>query len=249
VPNAGNSKAWDRYAYTTNNPLRYIDPTGHCSGNASNPDNPDAACWSQLTEIENKYTNVDIDPAKWTTSELEDVEDGLDALSYVFGGAEQFSSVVGDISLARRGKTFTDYIDFLWGDPADTAAYTDITNGAVTFYDYSFDQDYELQINLFHEVGHVFSVNNPEAYSEYISEFWECKNFSCQMKEKEFGLPASPYGGTSPLEDFAESFAIAIWMRNEKYTTSLLPKGAPFLPDNDRWENINNILDRYGNKE
>jgi len=29
VPGAGNPLAWDRYAYTLNNPLKYIDPRGH----------------------------------------------------------------------------------------------------------------------------------------------------------------------------------------------------------------------------
>ena len=29
IPGAGNSSAWDRYAYTLNNPLRYTDPSGH----------------------------------------------------------------------------------------------------------------------------------------------------------------------------------------------------------------------------
>jgi YD repeat-containing protein len=29
VPGVGTSQAWDRYAYGMNNPLRYIDPTGH----------------------------------------------------------------------------------------------------------------------------------------------------------------------------------------------------------------------------
>ena len=29
VPGPGNSQAWDRYAYTLNNPLKYIDPSGH----------------------------------------------------------------------------------------------------------------------------------------------------------------------------------------------------------------------------
>ena len=29
VPEEGTSQAWDRYAYTLNNPLKYIDPSGH----------------------------------------------------------------------------------------------------------------------------------------------------------------------------------------------------------------------------
>jgi len=29
VPNPGDSQSWDRYAYVRNNPLRYIDPSGH----------------------------------------------------------------------------------------------------------------------------------------------------------------------------------------------------------------------------
>jgi hypothetical protein len=31
VPDLNNPQAWDRYAYTLNNPLRYVDPSGHKS--------------------------------------------------------------------------------------------------------------------------------------------------------------------------------------------------------------------------
>jgi len=32
VANLGNAKRFDRYAYTRNNPLKYVDPTGHLDG-------------------------------------------------------------------------------------------------------------------------------------------------------------------------------------------------------------------------
>jgi RHS repeat-associated protein len=40
IPSAGSSPAYDRYAYVANNPLRYVDPTGHdaignCGGNSA----------------------------------------------------------------------------------------------------------------------------------------------------------------------------------------------------------------------
>jgi hypothetical protein len=29
IPDPGNPQAWDRYAFTLNNPIRYTDPSGH----------------------------------------------------------------------------------------------------------------------------------------------------------------------------------------------------------------------------
>ena len=51
VPNPGNSQDWDRYAYTVNNPLRYTDPSGHCTGDSEDPNNPDKPCWDPYLDI------------------------------------------------------------------------------------------------------------------------------------------------------------------------------------------------------
>jgi hypothetical protein len=38
IPDPGNSQAWDRYAYTANNPVKYVDPSGHSYCDRPNAD-------------------------------------------------------------------------------------------------------------------------------------------------------------------------------------------------------------------
>lgn len=48
VPSSANPQSLNRYAYAGNNPHRYIDPSGHCSTDDTNPDDPytaDLECW------------------------------------------------------------------------------------------------------------------------------------------------------------------------------------------------------------
>ncbi len=52
VPDPGEAKAFDRYAYVNNNPLKYNDPTGHCATleNGSPDLDNDAGCWNAADE-------------------------------------------------------------------------------------------------------------------------------------------------------------------------------------------------------
>ncbi len=50
VPSAGSPEAWDRYSYTNNNPVRYTDPSGHCTaGGFWMPDSSPACKYSPST--------------------------------------------------------------------------------------------------------------------------------------------------------------------------------------------------------
>jgi len=77
VPNYKNPVDFDRYAYARNNPVRYVDPTGHCSGDPSDPNNPDIACWAWISTITGHFSNIFIDPLYWTAKELMAVWDAL----------------------------------------------------------------------------------------------------------------------------------------------------------------------------
>jgi RHS repeat-associated protein len=72
IPNPNNNLEWDRYQYVRSNPLRYTDPTGFCSGDPNDPNNPDISCWKMLQKIEETYENINIkDQDKWTWLELQ----------------------------------------------------------------------------------------------------------------------------------------------------------------------------------
>jgi RHS repeat-associated protein len=44
IPQPGDPQAWDRFAYASNNSLRYIDPTGHMISSAIHDSDGDAQC-------------------------------------------------------------------------------------------------------------------------------------------------------------------------------------------------------------
>ncbi len=62
MPGTGDSQAYDRFAYSSNNPIKYIDPTGHrnCEEDGYCPDNsvPDPAMTVAKATEDYSYTSV-----------------------------------------------------------------------------------------------------------------------------------------------------------------------------------------------
>jgi RHS repeat-associated protein len=58
IPDPDNFWDYNRYMYVRGNPLRWVDPTGHCAGDPNDPNNPDAECWGMIDQIQSTYTNI-----------------------------------------------------------------------------------------------------------------------------------------------------------------------------------------------
>ncbi|MBE7529123.1 MAG: RHS repeat-associated core domain-containing protein [Ardenticatenaceae bacterium] len=82
IPNPANPQQFNRYTYSLNNPLRYSDPTGHCSqiatinGNEETlvPDPNDAECWELAQQIYSQYGRFGLQLAALIPFSLEQLQ-------------------------------------------------------------------------------------------------------------------------------------------------------------------------------
>jgi len=98
VPNPGNPQALNRYSYVYNNPLRYVDPTGHWV--AINPDDPEEI--SILTSGDTRFRDLN------TTERA--------LLKYLVTGDERYLASIPDFGggLAwASGRTIINVLNFM----------------------------------------------------------------------------------------------------------------------------------------
>jgi RHS repeat-associated protein len=99
VPEPDNPQGLNRFSYTINNPLRYIDPTGHCGGDFnSEAGNVDAQKYSDCVALREKLAtlyNIGISGI-WRLLEMRYLEEALGKAADFVGGADQLISVFRD---------------------------------------------------------------------------------------------------------------------------------------------------------
>ena len=95
---AGGPQGLNRYAYGLNNPSRYTDPSGH---KACDEINADGKCISKDSASSNPQisTTTTLDP-KLNSAQKKEINDAMDTIFKMFGGAEKFYAETGILNLS-----------------------------------------------------------------------------------------------------------------------------------------------------
>jgi hypothetical protein len=158
VPDPGNSQDWDRYAYSINNPLRYIDPSGHCTGDSTDPDNPDKPCWDLYFDILGMFGKV---------LSFLDSTFNYDQLAQIFGAMDMVANIFHRNMDAFKEAFGTFSIYHLPQIEKYGALGITPPGFNVIFLGNNF-----ITRNVIHELGHIFDFKgsnmNPDLYKSQL---------------------------------------------------------------------------------
>ncbi len=174
MPGAGNPQAWNRYAYTLYNPLRYIDPSGHQVGNSSDDPILDGGEVITLQQILEGIYGF-IFEGTWLDDQLEIIYDAVLAIQNV-------ADSLG-ISGMKWVRTYLGTA-FTHGSLLNTGDYNYVKNG--TMY---LTGDFTMN-TVIHEFGHV--LDNNIGYARQAARMGFDKNVGIQNM---LHYDATIYGG------------------------------------------------------
>ncbi len=238
VPEPGSSGGFNRYRYTRNNPLKYVDPSGHQGCAANNQ-----ACWDSrwyrahgyqqdsggnwvlggdaqfddveiLTDVlgENNISLRGGD--KWNWEDLKSVGQGVVALSSnKVGGSDQLSELLG--SQPVIGGTRITFAREAAPSGICTSNTACAVGSNVTFYDGLFNQfrnnrDF-IRATAVHELGHVIDFHSIDSHGLTNSNgaaIVKIGSYSTLIPHTTY---VSDYAQTNFTEYFAEVIAIAVY--------------------------------------
>ena len=218
----GGVQGLDRYAYVGNNPLKYIDPSGH--GRESTDCGPDGVYCEQYRIGCNKY-NISFS-GTWSDNDTAAVYAAVKAV------AARFGATVGMNAVFVWNQVFG-HIAFDMECPAGVCGdIGGITNSAHSISFSALDSDYlRARNNVVHELGHAFdNANNllprnalsctqtlgcegyrsgfPDRHDfpNPIPDGWTGRTSGFASKQNQFTWQMSYSNAGEPYEEFADQF-------------------------------------------
>jgi len=235
ITNQYNSLYWNRYTYARSNPIRYNDPSGHCTGEPNDSKNLDKECWRLYNNMEKWFPNVKLgEHTEWTTHELANLFKALTLARKAFGGQQEFKHALGTFTVYGPNSIQASLASKFSGGLAPPGYQTVILTASI------FNSSNPI-FYILHEIGHIFDFYNKGTSQNYHSQSFvnrwgkSCAGsgwLGCSSYESSTypaglvfrGYAPNPrettvYGGLNSIDDFADSFAAAVFKMNG------IPKG------------------------
>jgi RHS repeat-associated protein len=219
-------QTWNRYSYTLNNPVKFIDPTGHCASDGSTEAE---ACWYYLENLfcydidcgSNGWKDWIIvnDDSIWTMKELWDVHESLAAVKSALQ-----SLGIDWLHTTMSGVNFSRYAGAGLSDGA-IGRYTRSTH-EIILTDSAFNDR-----TILHELGHAIDTYSPfrDLHDRYAVESGSC--VICKIGK---GFYFREYGRAPQTEGWADAFSAWVYQHKEGKN-----------PSNDAWLGVDASLEPF----
>jgi RHS repeat-associated protein len=235
VPQLGNPQDLNRYSYTRNNPVKYTDPTGHCSQNRDR----DSECWEQHDKLVAALGNAYADDgslAGWSTAQLSSLLGWIGKGLITFAGNPWTGGNLGNVrdALSRVSNALGNKTLTTLGLNGGTLTF-DNTSGILhadqphnrVYGEFKAEFDADQSDEIIHELGHLADWHARPASAPWrwsaVSTEWGIASGWRKHPEHGFwyitakgreGAPTLYAQSKDPGEDFADTFATFVDQRN-----------------------------------
>jgi hypothetical protein len=251
VPDPANPQGLNRFSYVGGNPLRFVDPSGHCAGSPN--DGKDDACWQAYFQALGILGNDFAFLSQWLLADLTGLLGWLSRGIAFEGGwtSTGLSAAIGGLQLTLdalygRWNVMAGLLGTSAGTPLTLRVCQTCLVGGSHFAEpwnhrITFDSNPDVT-PLLHETGHSVDYYLADAlqtgtewwsqsgliglgWQKQVHQSWEAGFFRS-------GVQDQSYSKANPLEDFADTWTAWVLGAN----------GQP-LP-NDRWAPWTAVSDR-----
>jgi RHS repeat-associated protein len=231
VSDPSDPKTRQRYSYVSNNPLKYVDPSGHCTAQ-SGYDDP-GACERARHDLRQYGFDVnlddwDLEQLEWILEAIHDVLTAANRGIYDYGSFKKLMGFGSDYKMIyNMDKAKTDPKLYQGCSPSQGACVDPYGKFiAIAPNDGLKDPKFHLAPSVefrelfkyafVHELGHLMD----RGYSGVLDRFEVTQSYNCSVigriprcisERREREPSVSPRGDANPGEDWAETFATTVY--------------------------------------